>query len=112
MRSIVGSLARLRNNTTFSSDPLLSKSRRKKFAVSRLTPIAANTMQNSSSLSSSLIRLPASSGCFTRPACLQICAAISLWGRPAAEKSGIFCPRAIEFITSMVPMPVWIISSG
>lgn len=36
----------------------------------------------------------------------------SLWGRPAAEKIGIFCPRAIEFITSMVEMPVWIISSG
>lgn len=31
---------------------------------------------------------------------------------PAAEKSGIFCPRAIEFITSIVEMPVWIISSG
>jgi hypothetical protein len=36
----------------------------------------------------------------------------SLWGRPAAEKIGIFCPRAIEFITSMVEIPVWIISSG
>ena len=113
MRSIVGSFARLRKRTTFSSDPLLSKSRRKKFAVSRFTPIAAKTMQNSSSLgSSSLIRSFAASGCFTRPACLQICAAISLWGKPAAEKSGIFCPRAIEFMTSMVPMPVWIISSG
>ena len=37
----------------------------------------------------------------TRPACRQICAPISLCGNPAAEKSGIFCPRAIEFITSM-----------
>jgi hypothetical protein len=36
----------------------------------------------------------------------------SLWGRPAAEKIGIFCPRAMEFITSMVDIPVWIISSG
>ena len=36
----------------------------------------------------------------------------SLWGRPAAEKIGIFCPRAIEFITSIVEIPVWIISSG
>ena len=42
----------------------------------------------------------------------QICAAISLCGRPAAEKSGIFCPRATEFIVSIVEMPVWIISSG
>ena len=31
---------------------------------------------------------------------------------PAAEKRGIFCPRAMEFMTSMVEMPVWIISSG
>lgn len=36
----------------------------------------------------------------------------SLWGRPAAEKMGIFCPRAMLFITSMGEMPVWIISSG
>nr|CAD7200051.1 unnamed protein product [Timema douglasi] len=36
----------------------------------------------------------------------------SLWGKPAAEKIGIFCPRAIEFITSIAEMPVWIISSG
>ena len=36
----------------------------------------------------------------------------SLCGRPAAEKIGIFCPRAIEFMTSMVEIPVWIISSG
>lgn len=48
----------------------------------------------------------------TKPAWRQIWAAISLWGRPAAEKSGIFCPLAIEFITSMVEIPVWIISSG
>jgi hypothetical protein len=31
---------------------------------------------------------------------------------PAAEKSGIFWPRAMEFMVSMVEMPVWIISSG
>mmetsp|Transcript_10501 Transcript_10501/g.16807 ORF Transcript_10501/g.16807 Transcript_10501/m.16807 type:complete len:207 (+) Transcript_10501:1257-1877(+) len=107
MRSMVGSLARLRKSTTFSSDPFSSKSRRKKLAVSRFTPIAANTMQNSSS--SSDFSAP---GCFTSPACRQICAAISLCGNPAAENSGIFCPRAMEFITSMVEMPVWIISSG
>ena len=49
---------------------------------------------------------------FTRPACLQIWAAISLCGRPTAEKIGIFCPRAIEFMVSILLMPVWIISSG
>jgi hypothetical protein len=36
----------------------------------------------------------------------------SLWGRPAAEKMGIFWPRAMEFMVSMAEMPVWIISSG
>ena len=36
----------------------------------------------------------------------------SLWGSPAAEKMGIFCPRAILFIVSIVEIPVWIISSG
>jgi hypothetical protein len=35
-----------------------------------------------------------------------------LCGRPEAEKMGIFCPRAIEFMVSMVEIPVWIISSG
>lgn len=35
-----------------------------------------------------------------------------MWGRPAAEKMGIFCPRAMLFITSMGEIPVWIISSG
>jgi hypothetical protein len=33
-------------------------------------------------------------------------------GLPAAEKSGIFWPRATEFIVSIAEMPVWIISSG
>jgi vacuolar-type H+-ATPase subunit B/Vma2 len=42
----------------------------------------------------------------TRDACRQICAAISLWGRPAAEKSGNFCPRTTEFIVSIALMPV------
>lgn len=36
----------------------------------------------------------------------------SLWGSPAAEKMGIFCPLAILFMPSMAEMPVWIISSG
>lgn len=36
----------------------------------------------------------------------------SLWGSPAAEKIGIFCPLAMLFMPSMAEMPVWIISSG
>lgn len=58
------------------------------------------------------MRLASASSFFTRPACRQICAAMSLCGSPAAEKSGIFWPRAMEFMVSMVEMPVWIISSG
>jgi len=30
----------------------------------------------------------------------------SLCGKPAAEKIGIFCPRAILFITSIADIPV------
>lgn len=41
----------------------------------------------------------------TSEAWRAICAATSLWGRPAAEKMGIFCPRATEFITSMAEIP-------
>ena len=48
---------------------------------------------------------PCSSLCLTRPACRQIWAAMSLWGNPAAENKGIFCPRAIEFMVSIVEMP-------
>lgn len=45
--------------------------------------------------------------------CLQAPTGLtSLWGSPAAEKMGIFCPRAMLFMTSMGEMPVWIISSG
>ena len=36
----------------------------------------------------------------------------SLWGKPAAEKIGIFWPLAMLFIVSIADMPVWIISSG
>ena len=36
----------------------------------------------------------------------------SLCGKPAAENIGIFWPLAMEFITSIAEIPVWIISSG
>mmetsp|Transcript_17838 Transcript_17838/g.53744 ORF Transcript_17838/g.53744 Transcript_17838/m.53744 type:complete len:203 (+) Transcript_17838:5043-5651(+) len=82
------------------------------------TPIAANTIANSpsaavfsSSPRRSFSAFPSSS-CLTRPACRQICAAMSLCGSPAALNSGIFCPRAMLFMMSMVEIPVWIISSG
>lgn len=92
-----------------------------------LTPIAENTMAKLSSWSSNT---PLDWSCLTRPPCLHIIAAIcgerghynnnekcryvytSLWGSPAAEKIGIFWPRAILFIVSIADMPVWIISSG
>jgi hypothetical protein len=88
--------------------PFSSKSRVKKRLVSKLTPMAPKTMEKLSSWSSCTALL----GFPTRPACLQIWAAISLWGRPEEEKMGIFWPRAIEFIVSMAEIPVEIISSG
>lgn len=130
----VGSLAKLRNSVTRSSDPFSSKSCLKKRAVSMLTPIAAKTIEKLSSWSSwtDLVGFPwpgLTPPLLTRPACRQICAAIcwckiketrlvkcgviytkegqtSLCGKPAAEKIGIFWPRAIEFIASMVEIPV------
>lgn len=48
----------------------------------------------------------------TSDAWRAICAATSLWGRPAAEKMGIFCPRATEFITSMAEMPGFCLCVG
>ena len=71
MRSMVGSLAKLRKRVTRSRAPFSSKSCLKKRAVSKLTPIAAKTIEKLSSWSSCtpLVGL-------TRPACLQIWAAI------------------------------------
>ena len=82
----VGSFARFRNNVTLSILPFSSKSRVKNRLVSMLTPIAAKTIEKFSSWPSwtSLV------GLFTKPACRHICAAISLCGKPAAEKIGIF----------------------
>lgn len=51
-----------------------------------------------------LAGIAVSSGASSQGAC-QLCV-------PAAENRGIFWPRAMEFITSMVEIPVWIISSG
>lgn len=104
----VGSFAKFKNKVTRSILPFSSKSLVKKRLVSKLTPIAPKTMEKLSSWSSCtpLVGFP------TRLACLQICAAISLWGRPDEEKMGIFWPRAIEFIVSIAEIPVEIISSG
>jgi len=71
-----------------------------------LTPIAANTMAKFSSEWSS------TSFFLTKLACLQICAPMSLWGKPYALKRGIFWPLTILFIVSMAEMPVCNISLG
>jgi hypothetical protein len=104
----VGSLAKFKNRVTRSILPFSSKSLVKKRLVSKLTPIAPNTMEKFSSCPSctSFVGFP------TKPACRQIWAAISLCGRPEAEKMGIFWPRAMEFMVSMAEIPVEIISSG
>lgn len=90
--------------------PFSSKSLVKNLLVSKLTPMAPNTMLKFSAWLS-CVPLFILWSC-TKPACRQICAAISLCGRPAAEKMGIFWPRAMEFMVSMAEMPVEIISSG
>mmetsp|Transcript_34594 Transcript_34594/g.98807 ORF Transcript_34594/g.98807 Transcript_34594/m.98807 type:complete len:204 (+) Transcript_34594:206-817(+) len=106
MRSMVGSFARFMKSTTFSMEPFSSKSLRKKRAVSMFTPMAPKTILKFSAEWSS------TSFPLTSEACRQTCAAISLCGRPAAEKSGSFWPRTTEFMVSMALMPVWIISLG
>lgn len=106
IRSMVGSDALFINNTTLSIDPFFSKSVIKNLDVSILTPIAAKTIAKFSS------ELSNTSLCLTNDAYRQIYAPISLCGRPLAEKSGIFYPLAIEFITSIEEIPVYIISYG
>lgn len=68
IRSMVGSLAKLRKRVTRSKDPFSSKSDLKNRAVSMLTPIAANTMEKLSSCPSSTPLV----GPLTRPACRHI----------------------------------------
>mmetsp|Transcript_69950 Transcript_69950/g.176247 ORF Transcript_69950/g.176247 Transcript_69950/m.176247 type:complete len:204 (+) Transcript_69950:185-796(+) len=106
MRSMVGSLAKFMNKTTFSMEPFSSKSLRKNRAVSMFTPMAPNTMLKFSAEWSK------TSFPFTSDAWRHTCAAISLCGRPAAENKGNFCPRTTEFIVSIAEIPVWIISLG
>ena len=99
IRSIAGSSARFRNITTFSRAPVLSKSCLKYRASSAVIPMAVNTTANSSSFPRTF-------------ACLAICAAILLWGSPAPENSGSFCPLTSEFIPSIELIPVWMNSRG
>ncbi len=76
-----------------------SKSRMKCWASSEVMPIPANTTANSSSAAS------------TRD-CRAIWRAMSLWGRPDAEKMGSFWPLTRVFMPSMAEMPVWMNSAG
>ena len=98
-RSTAGSSARLTNSAAFSSAPVLSKSCTKKLYSSAVIPIAQKTTTKSSSLPTSL-------------ACLAICKAMSLWGRPDAEKIGSFCPRTRLVQASIAEIPVWMNCSG
>ena len=45
-------------------------------------------------------------------ACRAICSAMSLCGRPEAEKIGSFWPRTSVVQQSMADIPVWMNSSG
>lgn len=99
IRSTAGSSARLRNTTALSSAPVFSKSLMKYWASSLVIPIAAKTTAKADSEPGT-------------EACLAICRAISLCGRPDAEKIGSFCPRTRVFVPSIVEIPVWIKSFG
>lgn len=68
IRSIVGSLAKLRKRVTRSIDPFSSKSRVKNRDVSMLTPMAAKTILKLSSWPSCTPLF----GWLTRPACRHI----------------------------------------
>ncbi len=99
IRSTAGSSARFRNTTALSSAPVFSKSSMKYCASSLVMPIAANTTAKASS----------EPGTF---ACLAICRAISLCGRPEPEKIGSFWPLTSVLVPSIVEIPVWMNSSG
>ena len=77
IRSIEGSEDKLRNNAVLSSEPLSSNCLMKKFASSLVIPIAAKTTEKFSSVPRTC-------------ACLAICDASWLCGRPDAEKIGNF----------------------
>ncbi len=78
--SIEGSDERLRKRTVLSSAPVSSNWRMKKLASSLVMPIAAKTTEK---LSEALRTF----------ACLAICAARALWGRPApGEDAGASAP--------------------
>ena len=94
MRSMIGSLERLRNMTTFCSTPDSSKDRRKYSATSFFAPMAAKTMAKLFSFASLIFAWRA------------ICTASSLCFMPEPEKMGSFCPRISVISTSMVEMPV------
>ena len=93
MRSIMGSEARLRNMTTRCRAPACSKLRRKKSAVSFLTPMAAKMMAKSPSSPATL-------------AWRTIWAASSLCFMPEPEKMGSFWPRMRVAVPSMAEIPV------
>ena len=95
-RSTTGSFARFRNMATWSAAPLSSNVLRKKSATSCFTPMAANTMANSSLESS------------PRDACFTICAASWSWGSPFPEKIGSFCPRISVVSPSMAEIPAYL----
>ncbi len=97
--STAGSSARFRNTTALSRAPVLSKSAMKCWASSLVIPMAQKMTAKDSASPRAL-------------ACLAICRATSLWGRPAAEKMGSFCPLTRVLVPSMVEIPVWMKALG
>ena len=91
--STAGSLARFTNITVLSIAPVFLKFSLKKFASSKVIPIAAKTTANLS-----LVPLTV--------AWLAICAAKCVCGSPLAEKIGSFCPLTKVFNPSIEEIPV------
>ena len=99
IRSTAGSFARLMKRTVRSMAPVSLKLSVKKFASSKVIPIAAKTTAKGSSVPRTF-------------AWRAICAPSWAWGRPEAEKIGSFWPRTRVFSPSMAETPVWMNSLG
>ena len=80
-------------STVLSIAPVSRKDSWKKFASSKVMPIAAKTTANCSSVPRTF-------------AWRAICAASCACGRPDAEKIGSFCPRTSVLSPSMADTPV------
>ncbi len=88
-----GSDDKFMNIAALERAPVFLNSFMKKFASSLVIPMAPNTTAKLSPV-------------FRVFACLAICDASTLCGRPEPENMGSFCPLTSVFIPSIVDIPV------